>query len=181
MAEEDDNERQADALRKMAGDADAPAPQPPGPPKSAALFRQARPLAPGAEAPAEAAKPARAPRPDRPSAPPRAAVESDIVSMDVPAQPSATAATSLSPEELEAARALDRKRTMIPILLTIGLLLLIAGAARWVVAEDSAFRLFNNVVSLALLGLGGLLLGVAVLNMLQVRDQLAAAATQGPR
>ena len=178
---EDDNERQADALRKMSEGGGPPPPQPPVPPKSAALFRQARPATPGADAPAAGASSARPARPDRPSAPPQTAPASDVVAMDVPPTENASAATSISPEALEASRALERKRTMIPVLLTTGMLVTITGLARWVVAEDSAFRLFNNAASLAMLGLGGLLLGVAVLNMLQVRDQLAANAPQGPR
>jgi len=201
---EDDSERQADALNAMTGGGgDAPEPPKPPPPRSAAQFRQARPQSPVSKpqeaAPTEPAptKP-REPRPSRPAAPPaqpQAAIpsgdvaarrlgavtsaESDTVPIYVP-PPSGAAAptTSMNPAELASKRALDRKRTFIPVLLTCGVLLVISGAARFVVADDSAFRLLSPAMSLGLLGFGALLLFVAALNMLQVRDQIAAAVPQ---
>ena len=187
---QDENERQADALNAMTGGGGEPEPpQPPPPPRSAALFRQARPLEPGSESIAPEKDRPRTARPARPVAAPGQATpssedlaaqrlgavtsaESDRAAIYVP--PSATPtppAPSSSPIALSAERALDRKRTFIPILITCGVLLVVSGAARWVVGGDSAFAILSAAMSLALLGFGALLLGIAVLNMLQVRDQ----------
>jgi hypothetical protein len=191
---DDDNERQADALNAMTGggggESEPPQPPlPPPPPRSAALFRQARPLEPGSEAIAPENDRPRTPRPARPTSVPgqstptnddiaaqrlRAvtSAESDRVPIYVPpASTPMTPASSSSPVALSAERAIDRKRTFIPILLTCGVLLVVSGAALWVVGVDSAFAILSAGMSLALLGFGALLLGIAVLNMLQVRDQ----------
>lgn len=193
---EDDRERQADALSKMTGGGGGKEPEPAPPPASAAMFRKARPPAPGLEPSEPEPDPRRAARPDRPVAPPASetpapgyspaqrlgavtTAESDTVPIYVPPPaPGAPARSSINPAALLATRTLGRKRTVIPILLTCGALLVISGAARWVVSDDSAFHFVSAAMSLALLGFGGLLLFIAVLNMLQVRDQIAAGASK---
>src|SRR5687768_3554839 len=187
---EDDRDRQADALRRMTGGGDdAPKPPPP-PPASAAMFRAPRPAEPAAADAPDA-------RPKRPAAPPSRAEsqtpagdaaaqrlasvssnESDTVPVYVPRDADSTLSPATSPASVSSARALERERTFIPILLNCGTLLFMVGAARWLVPEDSAFRILSAATSLAILAFGVVLLAVAVLNMLQVRDRLAAPTPQ---
>lgn len=184
---EDDRQRQADALKKMSEQppSQPEVPPPPQPPRSAVLFRQARPADPTSAhgpardaepappsdpAPSPAAQPPRRPaRPERPTAPPASSTHLAPPAAAPEPAPAALAAGA-------AVRTFHRKRTLIPILLTCGALLLATGAGRWMVSEDSAFRLLSGPLSIALAAIGAVLLAVAVLNMLQVRDQISASA-----
>ena len=76
-------------------------------------------------------------------------------------------------------RSLAFRRTVIPILLTCGVLLIGIGSLRWVAGPDSVFAETSIPLSAALCGTGCFLLLVAMLNMLQVRGDLAAAAKRG--
>ena len=73
-------------------------------------------------------------------------------------------------------RSLAFRRTVIPIVLTCGVLLIGIGLLRWLGGPDSVFAETSIPLSAALCGTGCFLLLVAVLNMLQVRGELAAAA-----
>ena len=72
-------------------------------------------------------------------------------------------------------RSLAFRRTVIPILLTCGVLLIGIGSLRWLGGPDSIFVDMSIPLSAALCGCGFFLLLVAVLNMLQVKGELAAA------
>jgi hypothetical protein len=67
---------------------------------------------------------------------------------------------------------LRTKRTLIPILLTCGLLLPAIGTLKWAGGEDSAFASWDIWIPMLLAVAGLILLGLAVLNMLQVRHLL---------
>ena len=74
--------------------------------------------------------------------------------------------------DLVAERRLRNQRTAIPILLTCGILLPVTGAFKWLAPRDSVFALWDIWMPLALTAVGVLLLVVAVINMLHVRDAL---------
>lgn len=80
---------------------------------------------------------------------------------------------------LQVLKSLHFRRTLIPILLTTGALLLILCGAVFVVGADSPFanlRKSENVWIPMGLGIAGLLLlGLAALNMLHVRSELFKA------
>ena len=69
---------------------------------------------------------------------------------------------------------LSFQRTLIPVLLTCGVLLIFTGAMRWVAGDDSPFGTFSGPLSLIMLVGGALVLFVGVLNVLYVRAMLAA-------
>ncbi|HEV2296404.1 MAG TPA: hypothetical protein VGR35_21350 [Tepidisphaeraceae bacterium] len=71
-------------------------------------------------------------------------------------------------------RSLFWRRTVIPILLTCGVLLIGIAALRWVGGAESVFAEMSIPLSATLCGCGTFLLLVAVLNMLQVRAELCA-------
>ena len=73
-------------------------------------------------------------------------------------------------------RSLAFRRTVIPILLTCGVLLIGVGLLRWIGGPDSVFAETSIPLSATLCGTGFFLLLVAALNMLQVRGELAAMA-----
>ena len=70
----------------------------------------------------------------------------------------------------------DVKQTMIPILLTTGLLLLAFGVLRFILGPDSPYANLPGWLSGVAIGAGVLLLGVAVMTMLQVKAELDRAA-----
>ena len=182
---------------------------PSSPPPSRPAAPTSRPAAPSpSPAPAQpsppaakpkSARPQRPDRPDRPEAPPSTvwsedeAAEvaahydpmSEIVDDDdaviVPApEPDVFAPhapkVSTGPGGI---RSLAFRRTVIPILLTCGVLLIGIGSLRWLGGPDSIFVDMSIPLSAALCGCGFFLLLVAVLNMLQVKGELAAAAKRG--
>lgn len=70
-------------------------------------------------------------------------------------------------------RSLFFKQTMIPILLTVGVIL--AGLGGWLMSMGEDSPLVNAVwIPIALLAFGGLMLIFAVVTMLQVKNQLDA-------
>jgi hypothetical protein len=70
------------------------------------------------------------------------------------------------------------KQTMIPILLTCGVLLLVFGALKFVLGPDSPYSNLAPWVTIMVFAMGVALLGLAVFTMLQVQDQLRRAAEQ---
>lgn len=72
-------------------------------------------------------------------------------------------------------RNIGLRRTMIPPLLTLGTLMPLAGVASLVMGEESPLG-EQLLVPVLLILLGLLILGVAALNMLQVRHLLSASA-----
>src|SRR5213592_377677 len=98
---------------------------------------------------------------------------------DVAAAPSPDAsvfAPRHSTADLLARRRLRAQRTAIPVMLTCGLLLPAIGALKWLAAEDSVFAQWDAKMPILLSLVGVLILAVAVINMLQVRDALRRQA-----
>lgn len=175
--------------------ATAPTPSPEKP----ALASDTR-TPPPAPAKPKSARPQRLDRPDRPEGPPSTAWSEDeaalvqshyeptseIIDDDdavvVPAPepevfaPPPPAPAPAKPQAIGNTRGLAWRRTVIPILLTCGVLLIGIGALRWVGGADSIFADMSIPLSATLCGCGLFLLLVAVLNMLQVKAELAAAA-----
>jgi hypothetical protein len=71
-------------------------------------------------------------------------------------------------------RTLAFRRTAIPILLTCGGLMLAVAVLKFVVDPDSVLALLPAWTPIALAGVAVVVVSVAVLNMAQVRQQLAA-------
>lgn len=204
MASEPDKDDIADALARMAdGLPDKPPrpAQPPNaaqPPRSASEFRPPSPPRPAASAPAPTPdakpKPARPerPRPDRPAAPPSQTPadeqadavniidDGDAVIVPAPdAQVFAPKPASARPARPSITRSLGFRRTIIPILLTCGVLLLGIGLLKWIAGADSLFSDMALSLSAVLCVSGAFLLLVAVLNMLQVKAELQQARRSG--
>lgn len=74
------------------------------------------------------------------------------------------------------AKSMEGRRTAIPVLLVSGLMFAVAGALKYVVGEDSPISDFPAWMSISLFAVAAVLIAVAVLNMLQVRQQLGAIA-----
>jgi hypothetical protein len=73
-------------------------------------------------------------------------------------------------------RAIHWRRTLIPVLLTLGLLMPALGGAWFVlVPDDSIFKLFRRTIPTVLLAVGPVLLILAIVNMIQVRAMIRAA------
>jgi hypothetical protein len=78
------------------------------------------------------------------------------------------------------ARTLGFKQTLIPILLTMGIML--AGIAAWSFAlGDESPVAAKSWITVAVLAIGALMLVLAVITMLQVRNQLSRTASSGVR
>jgi hypothetical protein len=86
----------------------------------------------------------------------------------VPAHPKSTAAVVNA-----VSHSLGFKRTIIPILLTCGALLLGTASLKWALGADSPMARLPMGVVTACAAVGAILLAIAALNMLQVRDELA--------
>jgi hypothetical protein len=71
---------------------------------------------------------------------------------------------------------LHNQRTAIPVLLTCGVLLPAIGSLKWLAPRDSVFAQWDVTMPLILGIAGVLLLAVAVMNMLHVRDALRRPA-----
>lgn len=77
---------------------------------------------------------------------------------------------------LPRAQSLGMRQTLIPILLTLGTCLIICGAAKFVVSEDSGYYDVSIWYPIAFFVIGAGLIGIAVMNMLQIRATLAEQA-----
>lgn len=74
---------------------------------------------------------------------------------------------------------LRMKRTLIPILLTLGVMLPVTGSLKWLAPRDSAFAAWSSGLAVAILVVGLCLLVAAVANMMQVKHMLSQAAARG--
>jgi len=90
----------------------------------------------------------------------------------------ATAAPSRPKIALLQTKSLEARRTAIPVLLTSGVIFAVAGALRFLMGDESPLAEFPAWMSFALFALSGLCLSVAIINMLQVRTQLAQKGRQ---
>lgn len=64
------------------------------------------------------------------------------------------------------------RQTVVPILLTIGLGLIVAGVMKFLVSEDSPMHDLPGWLPVCLIAVGLVLIGVAAINMLQIRSVL---------
>jgi hypothetical protein len=74
-------------------------------------------------------------------------------------------------------RTIGFKQTLIPILLTMGVLMIGIAAWSFMLGEESPVA-GDVVIQLSLLAIGVVMLGFGVLTMFQVRSQLSAAAAE---
>jgi len=65
-------------------------------------------------------------------------------------------------------RAIERRRTLIPSLLTLGMLLPIVASLKWLGGADSIFSVWSSITSIALAAVGICLLGIGIVTMRQV-------------
>jgi hypothetical protein len=147
-----DKQRLADALSAMTGGAPQPAAQRPG----------ARPAASPAATPLT-----------------RAASQVDDDASVAPAPDPSQLGRVHSGASSAFESSLRMKRTLIPILLTLGVMLPITGSLKWLAPRDSAFAAWSSGLALAILAVGVCMLGIAVANMLQVKHMLTTAAARG--
>jgi membrane associated rhomboid family serine protease len=110
-------------------------------------------------------------------------VAADDDSVIVPPPPKeflahATAAPSRPQIALLQTKSLEARRTAIPVLLTSGVIFAVAGALRFVMGDESPLADFPAWMSFALFALAGVCLCIAILNMVQVRAQLAQKGRQ---
>lgn len=73
-------------------------------------------------------------------------------------------------------KSIDARQTAIPVLLVSGFMFVVAGALKFVVGEESPISDFPVWMSIALFAVALVLIAIAVLNMLHVRQFLAGAA-----
>lgn len=155
------------------------------------------PAAPHTAVPKRPASPVA--RPTNPVAPAAAPAARSAVPRSTPASPTApqqrvrpaTPARPATPEAATAPESLDYRapqtaapkpkrrtspaaaaslrRTMIPILLTTGVMLFVMAAARWMVPEDAALAQMPAWSAGVLIVLGVVMLGLAAINMMAVR------------
>lgn len=71
------------------------------------------------------------------------------------------------------------KRTLIPILLTLGVLLPVTASLKWLSPPESPFTDWSSALAWTILIVGVALLAAAVMNMLQVRQMLSDRAARG--
>jgi hypothetical protein len=76
-------------------------------------------------------------------------------------------------------KTLSFRRTAIPVLLTCSVLMLVVAALKFTVNRDSVLALLPAWIPVALVAAAVVFLGVAALNMAQVRQQLAAERAAG--
>ena len=74
--------------------------------------------------------------------------------------------------DLHIERRIHNRRTLIPILLTCGVLMPIVGALKWLMPDDSPFAAWSIWAPVALTVCGLVLLALAAANMLQVRQMM---------
>jgi hypothetical protein len=162
----------------------APAPRPASPsapvsrhapaparPSSGSSSRQ-RPSAPTAR-PAQPTVPAQAPEPD-------VAIEDDTA-LDATTAPALDyRGPTVRPTRRKKTpffKTLGFRQTMIPVLLSTGLMMIVLGVAHWVVDEEAQLALVPAAASATLTAVGALLILLGVANMLFVRNELAQGAS----
>ena len=76
-------------------------------------------------------------------------------------------------------RAIKTRQTLIPVLLTLGVMLPIVGSLKWLSSPESPFRSWETTPVLVLIAVGVVALLMAVANMVQVRQLLCQRPRQG--
>jgi hypothetical protein len=67
-------------------------------------------------------------------------------------------------------QSLGMRQTIVPILLTVGTILCIAGVVKLLVGEDSPLHEYGNWLAIVFFAAGGATLALGLLNMLQLRS-----------
>jgi hypothetical protein len=80
-------------------------------------------------------------------------------------------APAAKPKRRKSSSAAGFRRTMIPILLTTGVMLFVMAAARWIVPDDAPLAQMPVWSVAVLIFLGVVMLGLAVLNMMAVQHE----------
>jgi hypothetical protein len=89
-----------------------------------------------------------------------------------PAPDASVFAPRCSTRDLIAERRIHNRRTLIPILLTCGVLMPAVGSLKWLRGPESAFATWPIWAPLLLVACGVLLLLLAIANMVQVRHMM---------
>ncbi len=192
MAESDHDDLTEALARLSGGDAAADVPRPavrpptPSAPPAAGVARPARPERPAVPTARPMAPPNLTP-PDAVAADAAAnAVVDDDDAVNIPA-PDASVFAPRKPAASAGARAAVARRkqvtfrqTLIPVLLTTGVLAIAFGLARVALGPDSPAAAFPAWATPTFVVAGAVLLALAVLNMLSVRSMLAADAAATP-
>ena len=110
---------------------------------------------------------------------PAASASSDDI-VAAPAPDASVFAPRRPTRDLVADRQIHNRRTLIPILLTCGVLMPAVGALKWVRGPESPFSAWPVWAPIALGACGIVLLLLAVANMMQVR-QMMRGAKRRPR
>jgi hypothetical protein len=139
----------------------------------------ARPVAP--TAPVAAPPPEPEPEPADAEAP---AMQDDDDSVIVPAAPMEYLGHASAAPHRHKARShkvdldsLEFRRTTIPIFLTGGVLLFVAGILRFIVGTDAPLSDLPSWMAFVAWGGGAFMIGGAIMNMLRVKNQLARAGS----
>jgi len=104
---------------------------------------------------------------------PAASASSDDI-VAAPAPDASVFAPRRPTRDLVADRQIHNRRTLIPILLTCGVLMPAVGALKWVRGPESPFSAWPVWAPIALGACGVVLLLLAVANMMQVRQMMRA-------
>jgi hypothetical protein len=88
----------------------------------------------------------------------------------------ATSKPIARPQRTPLFKTLGFRRTVIPVMLTLGIMMIVMGAARWVVDEEAPLTRMPPWVTAVLFAAGALMLVLGVANMLMVRGELAKRA-----
>jgi hypothetical protein len=104
--------------------------------------------------------------------------EDSVIVPEMPLETLAHPVQHVARERTRYLRSIGVRRTFIPILLTLGVMLIAASTARYFVSEDAPLYVLPTWSPIVGYIVGGMLLIVAVFNILQVRSELARI---GPR
>lgn len=171
-----ENEEAARALERLsAPQTSGPTPQPK--PRAAAASSAAKPARPAAPRPS-----APVARPDAPARP-RAAEAQDLqhALAAAAANPSASGTARAKPPGANARTALAFRRTVIPILLTLGFILVALALTHYAwKSDDNPVIELSTPIVLAMLATGLLAWLLAAANMLSVRRALRDASPPSP-
>jgi hypothetical protein len=169
------NDEIADALRGLTSGEPAP-PAPAAGSAGAGRQRAAAPLTPGVSRPAA---PAGAPHPGTPDLTTGIQPIDEDDAVVVPAAPLSALGPHARPavrrHSRSAASAQKFRQTIIPILVTLGALMFVTAALKYVVHPDAPLAALPGWVALVLVGGGVVLMLLAVINMIQGTRQ------DGPR
>ena len=76
-------------------------------------------------------------------------------------------------------RAIKTRQTLIPVLLTLGVMLPVVGSLKWLSSPESPFRTWDTTAVLLLIAVGVVALLMAGVNMIQVRQLLRQRERHG--